>query len=71
MIAPACNAVVDMVMDQRTLRLGHRAFDGMQLRGKVKARPPLVNHADDAAQMPLGAFQPGGDGRVACVNVVW
>jgi len=69
MIAPGRDTVVNMVMDQRPLRLGNRAFDGVQLRGQIDARPPFLDHADYAAQMPLGTFQPGGDGWVACMDM--
>jgi hypothetical protein len=72
MIAPAGQAMVDVVMDQRALCLGHRTLDGVQLRCEVKACPPLINHADDAVQMPLGTLQPRGYGRVACVGeILW
>ena len=62
-------AVVDMVMDQGPLRLGHRPLDGVQLRGEVKAGLAFFDHCDDAAQVPFGALEAGCDGRVACVAV--
>ena len=62
-------AMVDMVMDQRPLRLSHRAFHRMQLRGKVKAGLALFDHRHDAAQVPFGALEAGGDGGVACVTM--
>ncbi len=52
----ARQAMVYMVVDQRPLRLGHGALDGVQLRGQIDARPPLLDHADDAAQMPSARF---------------
>ena len=58
-------AMVDMVMDQRPLGLGHRAFDGVKLRGKVEAGPPLLDHGNHPAQMTFGTFQPLGDGGMA------
>jgi hypothetical protein len=61
--------VVNVIVNQRPLRLGNRAFNGVQLRGQIDARPPFLDHADDAAQMPFGAFQPGGDGGVACMDM--
>jgi len=69
MRTPAGDAVVDVVMDQRPLGLGHRTFDSVQLGGQIDARAPLLDHAYHAAQMPFGAFQPGGNGGVACVDV--
>lgn len=66
---PGRDAVVDVIMDQRPLRFGHRALDGVQLRGKIDARPPLLDHSDNPPQMPFGSFQPGGEGRVACMDM--
>ena len=71
MTGPTCQAVVDMVMDQRPLRLGNGPLDGMELRGKIDAGSTFLDHADDPAQMSLGALQPGGDGRMACVCVIF
>lgn len=62
-------AMVDMVMDQRPLRLGHRALYRVQLGRKVKAGLSFFHHCDDTAQMAFGALQAGGDGGVACVAV--
>jgi hypothetical protein len=56
-------------VDQCPLRFGHRAFYCLKLRGQIDAGPPFLDHTYDAAQMPLGALQPSGDGRVACVDM--
>jgi hypothetical protein len=61
--------MVDMVVDQCPLRLGHCAFNGVQLSRQIDAGPAFLDHADDAAQMPLGALQAGGDGGVACMDM--
>ncbi len=61
--------MVNVIMDQRPLRLSHRALDGVQLRGKIDARPPFLYHSDNPPQMTFGAFQPGGDGRVTCMDM--
>lgn len=63
------DTVIDVVMDQRPLRLGNRAFHRMQLRGQINAGSPFLDHFDNPAQMPLGALQPGCDGRVACMDM--
>src|SRR5690606_11220192 len=69
---PALKEMVDVIVDQRPLRLGHRPLHRVQLGGKVKAGSAILDHADDAVQMPLGAFQPSSDGGVACMAVrVW
>lgn len=62
-------AVIDVVMNQRPLCLGNCAFHRVQLRGQINARSPLLDHSYDPAQMPLGALQPGCDGRVACMDM--
>lgn len=61
--------MVNVVMDQRPLRLGHSAFDGVQLRRQIDAGPPLLNHGDDTAKVALGALQPSRDGGVACMDM--
>lgn len=67
--APGCHTVVDVIMDQRPLCLGHRAFDGVQLCGQIDARSAFLDHSYNPPQMPLGAFQPGRDCRVACMDM--
>ena len=62
-------AVVDVIVDQRPLRLGHRPLHRVELGGDVEAGLALLDHRDDTAQMPFGTFQPRGDGRVACMAV--
>ena len=66
---PFGKAVVDMVMDQRPLGLGHRPLHCVKLGGKVKAGLALLDHRHDMAQMALGALETGGDAGVACVAV--
>lgn len=61
------NTVINMIMDHSAFCFGNGPFNSMELRGEVEAGPPFLDHRDDAAQMPLGAFQPGGDSRVACM----
>ena len=63
-------AVVDMVVDQGLLGRRHRAFDRMQLLGEFHAGAAGLDHADDVAQVPLGAFQPFDDLGVGLVNDV-
>jgi len=60
-----------MVVYQRPLRFGHRALDSVKLRRQIDAGPPLLDHPDHAAQVPLGALQPGGDSSVACVGMIF
>jgi hypothetical protein len=71
MRARARQAMIDVIMDQRALRFCHGPFDGMELRGKIDAGPPLFDHVDDAAQMPLGALQPGGDCGMAWMGAIF
>ena len=69
MRAASAHTMVDVVMDHGALCFGDGPFDGMQLRCKVKAGASLLDHCDDAPQMPFGTFQPGGDGGMACVGM--
>ena len=69
MVATRCYAVVDVIMDQRAFGFGHSAFNGVQLCGQIGAGSPFLDHSDNPPQMPLGTFQPGCDGRVACMDM--
>lgn len=70
MVASSGQAMVDMVMDQGSLGLGHGAFNGMQLGGKIDTGALFLDHPDDPAQMSLCALQAHGYGGVACVDVL-
>jgi hypothetical protein len=61
--------MVDMVVDQGALGLGHRPFDGVKLGGKVKAGSALGDHCHHTAQVAFGPLQTVGNGRVACMAV--
>src|SRR5829696_9021997 len=54
-------AMVEMVLDERLLRLADRLLDGVQLLCKLEAGPACLDHLDDAAQMALRTAQPLGD----------
>ena len=69
MCAARANAMVDVVVDHSAFCFGHGPFDGMQLRCKVKAGASLLDHRNDAPQVPFSTFQPGGDGGMACVGM--
>ncbi|SEP18096.1 hypothetical protein SAMN04490248_13313, partial [Salinihabitans flavidus] len=61
--------MIHVVMDQRLLGIAEGPFHGLQLLGHVEAGAPLLDHGDDRAEMPLGAFQPGCDLGVTCVDM--
>lgn len=61
--------MIDMIMDQGPLCFGHGAFHRMKLGRQIKTAAPLLNHQDDAAQMPFGTFQPAGNRGMACMYV--
>jgi hypothetical protein len=63
------NTVINMIMDYSAFCFGYGPFNGVKLRREVKTRPAFLDHRDDAAQMPLGAFQPGSNCRVACMDM--
>ena len=69
MDVPLGKAVVDMVMDQGTLRLGHRPLNRVQLGREVETGSAFLDHCHDASQMTFGALQAGGDGGMACMAV--
>ena len=69
MFTPGRHTMVNVIMDQRPLCLGHRTLDCVQLRGQIDAGPALLDHSNHLPQMPLGTFQSGRDGRVACMEM--
>ena len=67
-LAPApgpSKAVFQMVVDQLALGTTDGFFDGVELLRQVKARPMLLHHGNDGAQVPFGAFEPFQDRRMA------
>jgi hypothetical protein len=50
-------AMVDVVADERLLRLAHGALDGVKLLGEVEAGASGLDHLDDPAQVVVGALQ--------------
>src|SRR5215210_2987741 len=61
-------AVADMIVDQQSFGVGDGLLDGVQLLRQFQAGPAGFDHADDAAQVPLGPLQALGDLRVAEVQ---
>lgn len=61
--------VIHMVMDQSLLGIPDRTFYRLQLLGHVETGPFFLDHGNDRAQVPFGAFQPGYDLGVTCVAV--
>lgn len=57
-------AVIQVVLNERFLRLLHSLFHRMKLLGDINARPSFLDHVDDAQQMPIGAPESLGDDRV-------
>ena len=64
-------AMVEVILNQCLLGLGDSLLDGMELLGDVEARPPALDHLDDAAKMTIGALQPLDDLRVGLVSLGW
>ncbi len=63
-------AMVDVVVDQGLLGRGDGAFDGVELLDDVHAGTVGLHHADDVAQVPLGALEPLDDVRVGRMDDV-
>jgi hypothetical protein len=60
----ACNvfeAMVEVIADQRFLRLGDGFFDRMELLREVEARSLSLNHHDDGMKMCLSPLEPLDD----------
>src|ERR1700722_6855587 len=49
--------MVDVIMDQRLLRIHDRALDGLQLLGQLDAWPAILDHLDDHLQVAVGALE--------------
>jgi len=58
-----------MVLDERALGLADSLFDRMQLLGNVYALTSVLDHRNDAAQMPICPFQALDDRLMALVSV--
>jgi hypothetical protein len=62
-------AMVHVVMDQRALGVHHGLLHGLQSAPRSQAGLARLDHLDHRAQMPVGAFQPGDQGGVGCMQV--
>ncbi len=49
--------MVDMIVDEGALRARHGLLDRIELLRDVDAGVPLLDHGDDAAEMPRGSVQ--------------
>lgn len=54
-------AVIYMVMDQRTLGVGDRLFNSMKLLGHIGAGAPVFQHRKHFGQMALSPSEPRRD----------
>lgn len=63
-------AVVDMIVDQRTLGAGDGAFHRLELLSDVDTGTLLLDHADDTAQVTGRAVQTLDDRRMTGMHVV-
>lgn len=64
-------AVIEMVLDQGSLRIDYGVFDRRELLGDVEAWFLRLDHSDDAAKVPLGTLEPLDDFRMAGVDMVF
>lgn len=64
-------AVIDVIMDQRPLRLADRLLDRMKLLSQVETGPAFSEHRDHLVQMTFGALQTADDPIVRFVNMIF
>jgi hypothetical protein len=62
--------MVDVIVDQRALRLADGFLNRVELLGQIKAGATLGKHLDDAAEVTFGSFQPLDDIRMGFMNMV-
>ena len=61
--------MIHVVMDQRALGVHHGLFHGMKLLRDLETGLAGLDHLDHRPQMAIGAFQPGDQGGVGCMQV--
>ncbi len=61
--------MIDMVVDEDPLGIDDGLLDRLQLVGDIKAGFSGLDHRDHCPQVAFGAFQPGDEGWVACVDM--
>lgn len=58
-----------MIVDEDPLGIDDGFLDRLQLVGDIEAGFSGLNHLDHRPQVAVSAFQPGNEGRVACVDM--
>ena len=58
-----------MVMDQCTFGIHYSLFNRVELLRDIKTGLARLEHLNHGAQMAIGTFQPGNEGRVGCVEM--
>lgn len=64
-------AMVDMVLNQRALGLLNGLLNRMELLGDVRAGLLILDHLDDACEVPIGTLEPLDDSGVGCMGRVF
>jgi len=59
--------MLDVIMDQLALGVGEGVLNSVQLLGEVEARPALLKHRQNLAEMAVGALEALDDFGVAGV----
>jgi hypothetical protein len=62
-------AMVDVIPDQGPFRLGDRLLHGMELLGDLGTAPAVLDHRDDAEEMPVRPLQTLDDVAVGCMSM--
>lgn len=63
-------AMVDVIINKRTLGTGDGIFNSLKLLRQVDTRPLFLNHADDTAQVTRRPIEALDDRGVTGVSVV-
>lgn len=62
--------MVEVILDQRFLRLANGLFNRVELLRQIKAGAACLDHFDHAAKMTFGALQPLGYLGMSAVEVL-
>ena len=64
-------AVIDVIVDQRLLRLADRLLDGMKLLRQVETGAAVREHLDHLVKVTFGALQALDDSGMSFVNMIF
>lgn len=62
--------MIDVILNQRALRLAHRLLDSMKLLGNIHAFATVFDHSNDASQVAVRTLEAFDNRLVGLVRVV-